>query len=91
MQTAWLQILDCVLRPERPEMERCLAERERHLAARRLRAEEQARALANCERRIQDARALVLAADDGVVSVAPALASPPDGIRTAMISRIATV
>jgi hypothetical protein len=67
MRNPWLQMLDCVLRPARPEIERCLSERERHLAARRQCAEQRARALANCEQRIQEARTWVFAADDGVV------------------------
>jgi hypothetical protein len=67
MRNPWLQMLDCVLRPARPEIERCLDERARHVAARRQFAEQRARALANCERRIQEARTLVFAADDGVV------------------------
>ena len=67
MRSTWLEILDCVLRPARPHLERCRSEREHHLVARRLFAEERVSAIANCERRIHDARAAVFATDDGVV------------------------
>jgi hypothetical protein len=67
MHLAWLEILDRVLRPARPHLERCLRERERHLDARRRFADGRARAIADCERRINDARAVVFATNDGVV------------------------
>jgi hypothetical protein len=61
-------LVDSVLRPARPHLERCLREREMHLAARRAFVEERARAIANCRARIEDARAAVFAANDGVVT-----------------------
>jgi hypothetical protein len=67
MRDSWLELVDCVLRPARPHLERCMREREEHLAARRLVDEERARAIASCERRIESARAVVFAANDGVV------------------------
>lgn len=68
MRDSWLTLVDCVLRPRRPDLERCLRERERHLASRHLVAEERARAIAACERRIEAARAAVFAANDGIVT-----------------------
>ncbi len=57
-----------MLRPARPCLEACLRQRDKHLAERRARAGVQLRAMANCERRIDHARAEVFAADDGVVT-----------------------
>lgn len=67
MRDSWLGLVDSVLRPARPHLERCLPERERHLETRRLFGEARARAIASCERRIEAARAAVFAANDGVV------------------------
>jgi hypothetical protein len=67
MSSSWLKVVDAVLRPARPHLERCLAERENHLASRRLAAEERARAIKDCEGRIESCRAAVLAANDGIV------------------------
>jgi hypothetical protein len=67
MHNSWLQLVDCVLRPARPRLEPCLQEREQHRAAGRRVVEEQARALADCRNRIEQARAAVFAADDGVI------------------------
>jgi hypothetical protein len=64
----WLNLVDSVLRPARPHLERCVRERERHLAERRHHAEVRAEALASCERRVEIARAEVFAANDGVVT-----------------------
>jgi hypothetical protein len=67
MHSSWQEVVDAVLRPARPQLERCLAGRETHLAARRLAAEERTRAIAVCERRIETCRAAVFAANDGIV------------------------
>jgi hypothetical protein len=67
MRNTWLEILDRVLDPIRPELPRCSIVRERHLAARRQLADERARAIAECEQRINDARTEVFATNDGVV------------------------
>ena len=67
MHNSWQKVVDAVLRPSRPHLERCFAERERHLTARRLADEERARAMKMCERRIEGCRAAVFAANDGVV------------------------
>lgn len=67
MRDSWLQLVDSVLRPARPERERCLREREPHLAARRIVAEERARAMRSCEADIEGLRAAVFAAKSGAV------------------------
>jgi hypothetical protein len=64
---SWLSLVAAVLRPERPRLEPCLRERERHLAARRAFGERRARAIADCEAGIERARARAFEADDGVV------------------------
>lgn len=68
MRTTWLTLVDSVLRPARPDLERCVREREQHLASQRRFSDARARAIASCERRIETARADVFAANDGVVS-----------------------
>jgi hypothetical protein len=65
--SAWLEVLDRVLRPARPCLARCLAARDAHAAESRGRAGVKLRAMAQCERSIDDARARVFAADDGIV------------------------
>jgi hypothetical protein len=67
MRNPWLEILDRILRPARPDLGRCIAMRELHLAAWRPFSDGLVRAMTNCEQRINDARAVVFAADDGVV------------------------
>jgi hypothetical protein len=67
MRDSWLRLVDSILRPARPHLERCLQERERHLTARRQFSEERSRAIADCERRIESARADVFAANNGVI------------------------
>lgn len=67
MQSQWLQIVERVLRPERPLLGRCLEMRERFLTERAPLDEARDRAIALCEQRIHDARAAVFAANDGVV------------------------
>jgi hypothetical protein len=67
MRVSWLTLVDSVLRPARPGLERCLRARDEHLITRRPFSEERARAIARCERRIETARAAVFAANDGVV------------------------
>jgi hypothetical protein len=68
MQDSWLDLVSGLLRPARPRLEQCLRERELHLDGERLVEKERARAIADCERRIEDARTRVFAANDGVVS-----------------------
>src|SRR4051812_857353 len=67
MQGTWLEIVDRMLRPERPALDRCLREREQHLAEGQRRSAARAQAVAHCEQRINDARSAVFAASDGVV------------------------
>ena len=68
MGDSWLELVDSVLRPSRPQLSRCVREREPCLAARKLLAEARTKKLAMCEARIEGARAAVFAADDGVVT-----------------------
>jgi hypothetical protein len=67
MRDPWQVLVDSVLRPARPQLARCLFERERHVAARAPLDEARARAVAACVAQIESARAQVFAADDGVV------------------------
>src|SRR5258708_7083616 len=67
MRDPWLEILDCVLRPARPHLARCLEERDRHVAVRRQLADERLHAIAKCEQRINDVRADIFAKSDGIV------------------------
>ena len=67
MGSDWLELLDCVLRPARPALGRCLAECDRYLEQQRSQRELLARELADCEQRINQARAAVFEAADGVV------------------------
>jgi hypothetical protein len=67
MADVWLELPATLLRPSRPALARCLAEREIHLAARRRIGEERARVMSDCERRIEQLRAAVFAASDGRV------------------------
>jgi hypothetical protein len=67
MGSDWLELLDCVLRPARPGLVRCLAECDRYLEQQRSQRELRARELADCEQRINQARAAVFRAADGVV------------------------
>lgn len=65
MRSDWLGLVDSLLRPARPRLAECRAEGERiaaELAAKR------ARALADCEARIEALRSEVFAARDGVVT-----------------------
>lgn len=66
--SSWLAIVDRVLRPKRPHLERCERERAPHLEARQRSADRRAHAMADCARRIDELRAVVFAANDGVVS-----------------------
>lgn len=68
MRDSWLGLVDSLLRPARPRLETCAAERERCLDERRAAAGARARAKARCEARIEGLRAEVFAAKDGVVS-----------------------
>jgi hypothetical protein len=67
MSDVWLDLTGILLRPARPRLARCMAERERHVAERKRVADERLRAISACERRIELARAAVFAASDGVV------------------------
>lgn len=64
---SWRDVLDRVLRPARPRLAECLRAREEHVSDRRPVVEARRRALADCEARIENARAAVFAAKDGVV------------------------
>lgn len=64
----WLGLVDSVLRPARPRLALCAEEREKHLVRAKESAERRLRAIADCELRIRLARAVVFAADDGVVT-----------------------
>ncbi len=64
---AWFEIVDSVLSPRRVHLERCLHERDRHVAARRVEAERNVRAIQECERGIVALRDEVFAANDGFV------------------------
>jgi hypothetical protein len=68
MRDSWLELVDLILRPERPHLARCLSERERHLEARKRCTDQRNREIASCEARIMSARAAVFAAKDGVVT-----------------------
>jgi hypothetical protein len=67
VRDSWLQLVASVLRPARPDLERCLREREPHLAAERAYGDERARAMAHCRASIENLRAQVFAEQDGVV------------------------
>jgi hypothetical protein len=67
MRSSWQTVIDSMLRPARPHLARCLAEREKHFSAQRAISEERARAIRDCERRIEQARAIVFARQDGIV------------------------
>src|SRR4051794_21316085 len=67
MSASWLDLPAFLLRPERPDLSRCLSAREEHLESRGLAAEARRSAITACERRIESARADVFAADNGVV------------------------
>ena len=67
MQSRWLQIVERLLRPERPSRARCLEARDGFLAARRVADEARTHALAACEERINAGRRAVFAANDGFV------------------------
>jgi hypothetical protein len=67
MADVWLELPGSLLRPARPDAARCLAERELHLKERKRLSDERGRAVADCERRIETARAAIFAASDGVV------------------------
>jgi hypothetical protein len=67
---SWQRVVESLLRPTRPRLEQCLAEREALRPSRVAFAEERARAIRDCERRIEQERAAVFAANDGVISLA---------------------
>lgn len=67
MQSEWLQILERVLRPERPLIGVCAQARDQFVAERQAADAARAEAIATCEQRIHDGRAAVFAANDGVV------------------------
>ncbi len=68
MLDSWLDTANSVLRPARPNLDRYVREAEAHVIARRAIAQRRAEAKADCERRIESARTLVFAANDGVVT-----------------------
>lgn len=67
MVGSWHTVIESVLRPARPHLSRCLAERD---AQRRAFADERTRSIRDCERRIEQSRASIFAANDGVVPAA---------------------
>lgn len=67
VERAWLETVGRVLRPARPRLARCLEARDGHLAAQRAAEETKATARRRCEARIEEARARVFEAEDGVV------------------------
>jgi hypothetical protein len=67
MRNPWQTVIEAVLRPARPDLARCLAERETLVASQRGASDARARAIEDCERRIERCRAGVFAARDGVV------------------------
>jgi len=67
MLASWLQLVEGVLRPARPALEVCLREGELQRARERSLAEARIQKLAECQRRIEAARAEVFATGDGVV------------------------
>lgn len=69
MRDTWLKLASSILRPARSHLDQhLLIQRERYLEERQNVAQERARALAECEQRIEAARARVFAAKDGVVT-----------------------
>ena len=70
MRDSWLEVVDGLLRPARARLEECVREGELERASARLVAEKRARALDDCQRRIEATRAVVFAADDGVIPAA---------------------
>lgn len=67
LREPWLELVDLLLLPRRTSASAFESAREELLATRRRSAEGRARALAACERRIEAARAIVFAANDGVI------------------------
>jgi hypothetical protein len=67
MASVWANLVDRVLRPEQPRFASCDEAGRAHSALVRARTDERAHALADCERRIETARANVFASGDGVV------------------------
>jgi hypothetical protein len=65
MREDWTRLVDSLLRPVRPRLDECRGEAERVAADL---AGKRARALADCEVRIESLRAQVFAAKDGVVT-----------------------
>jgi hypothetical protein len=68
MRESWLKLIDQVWRPERRRLDSCRRARDLHFEVRRPHSRARARALAECESRIESARAQVFAANDGVVA-----------------------
>ncbi len=64
---AWLAVIDRVLQPARPELERCVREGQVHRQERQVVHQRRAAAIAACMSRIESARAAVFAADTGAV------------------------
>ncbi len=67
MPGVWLTVIDRVLQPARPELERCLREGELHRQARHVVYQRRAAAIAGCVARIESARTAVFASDTGAV------------------------
>ncbi len=67
MRDSWLELVDRMLCPARPLLDACLRAAEPHRVAARAASEQRARALSACQGRIEQARAAVFAAGDGIV------------------------
>ena len=67
MNALWNELLGTMLRPARPRLSQCRARANAHAIEERRDAELRTQALAHCRSRIEDARASVFAAGDGVV------------------------
>jgi hypothetical protein len=67
MRESWLTLVESVLRPARPLVDRMSEERARHVESRKRSVEARSRAIKHCESRIEAAREQVFLADTGVV------------------------
>src|SRR5215813_7797985 len=67
MRNTWLDVLDRVLRPARPDLGRCLAIWDLHRAVWRPQSDDLTQQMTRCEERINTMRADVFATNDGIV------------------------
>jgi hypothetical protein len=68
MRDSWLELVNGVLLPVRPQLEPCRQAGALHRAGGQLAAKDRVQALDDCRNRIEAARALVFAANDGIIS-----------------------